>query len=69
MGIEIPEKYGGAGMSFVQSLIAIEEISRIDPGIAVIVDVQNTLVNTAILRWGTDEQKEKYLTRLSTGSF
>jgi short-chain 2-methylacyl-CoA dehydrogenase len=68
MGIEIPEEYGGQAGSFFQCVLAIEEISAVDPGVGVVVDVQNTIVNNAILRWGTDRQKAKYLPRLATGS-
>lgn len=68
MGIEIPEEYGGQGGSFFQSLIAIEEIAAIDPAIGVIVDVQNTLVNNAVMRWATPEQKQRWLTRLATNT-
>jgi alkylation response protein AidB-like acyl-CoA dehydrogenase len=53
MGIEIPEEYGGQGGTFLQALLAIEEIAAVDPSAAVIVDVQNTLVNNAVLRWAT----------------
>lgn len=66
MGIEIPEQYGGSGMSFTSSIIAIEEIASVDPSVAVIADVQNTLVNNAILRYGTEQQKQKFLTELAT---
>jgi alkylation response protein AidB-like acyl-CoA dehydrogenase len=66
MGIHIPEQYNGAGGSFFMSIIAVEEVSRIDPSIGVFVDVQNTLVNNAVLRWGSDAIKQKYLTRLAT---
>jgi alkylation response protein AidB-like acyl-CoA dehydrogenase len=66
MGIEIPEAFGGAGSSFFMSVLAVEEISRVDPSIGVMVDVQNTLVNNAILRWATDEQKKRYLPKLAT---
>jgi butyryl-CoA dehydrogenase/short/branched chain acyl-CoA dehydrogenase len=66
MGIEIPEEHGGAGAAFFMSIIAIEELARIDPALAVLVDVQNTLVNNAILRWGNDEQKAKYFPRLAS---
>src|SRR5487761_2719403 len=55
MGIEIPEEYGGAGGTFFQALLAIEELAAVDPAAAVIVDVQNTLVNNAILRWATGD--------------
>lgn len=65
MGIEIPEEYGGQGGSFFQCAIAIEELSAVDPSAGVIVDVQNTIVNNAILRWGTDAQKAKYLPKLA----
>ena len=64
MGIEIPEQYGGAGGSFFESILAVEEISRVDPSAGVIVDVQNTLVNNALMRWTTDDQKKRYLPRM-----
>ena len=63
MGIDVPEAYGGAGGSFFQSCLAVEEISAADAAVGVLVDVQNTLVNNAIGRHGTGEQKKKYLTR------
>lgn len=68
MGIEIPEKLGGAGSSFFMSVLAVEELSRVDASAGVIVDVQNTLVNNAILRWGNDQQKQRYLPRLAAGA-
>ena len=65
MGIEIPEQYGGAGSTLFNSILAIEEMARIDASVAVFVDVQNTLVNNAFKRWGNEEIKKKYLTRLA----
>jgi butyryl-CoA dehydrogenase/short/branched chain acyl-CoA dehydrogenase len=65
MGVEIPERFGGAGASFFMSVLAVEELSRVDPSVGVMVDVQNTLVNNALLRWGTEEQKARYLPRLA----
>ena len=65
MGIETPEDYGGAGGSFFQAILAVEELSRVDASVGVFVDVQNTLVNNALLRWGNPEQKKKYLTQLA----
>ncbi|MDQ6665997.1 MAG: acyl-CoA dehydrogenase [Acidobacteriota bacterium] len=65
MGIEIPEEYGGQGGSFFQCVLAVEELSAVDPSAGVIVDVQNTIVNNAILRWANPEQKRKYLPRLA----
>ena len=65
MGIEIPEEFGGAGGSFFQCVLAIEELSAVDPSAAVVVDVQNTLVNNALLRWANAEQKKRYLPRLA----
>jgi alkylation response protein AidB-like acyl-CoA dehydrogenase len=65
MGIEIPEAYGGAGASFFHSVLAVEALSRVDPSIGVLVDVQNTLVINAILRWGSDEIKRRFLPRLA----
>ena len=66
MGIEIPEQYGGSGASFFEAILAVEELSRVDPSAAVVVDVQNTLVNNAILRWANEELKKKYLPRMAT---
>ena len=65
MGIETPEEFGGAGSSFFTAIIAVEELSRIDASVGVFVDVQNTLVNNALIHWGTQSQKEKYLTQLA----
>jgi alkylation response protein AidB-like acyl-CoA dehydrogenase len=66
MGIEIPEQYGGSGASFFEAILAVEELSRVDPSAAVVVDVQNTLVNNAILRWASEEQKKKYLPKMAS---
>jgi alkylation response protein AidB-like acyl-CoA dehydrogenase len=66
MGIEVPEEYGGAGGTFFNAILAVEEISAVDPSVGVMVDVQNTLCVNALVRWATDEQKKKYLTRLAT---
>jgi alkylation response protein AidB-like acyl-CoA dehydrogenase len=68
MAIEIPEAYGGAGASFFHAVLAVEELSRVDPSIGVLVDVQNTLLVNALMRWGSDEIKRRYLTRLAGGS-
>src|SRR5216110_2213745 len=65
MGIEIPEEYGGQGGSFFQAILAVEELSAVDPAAGVIVDVQNTICNNALLRWATPEQKKRYLPRLA----
>jgi alkylation response protein AidB-like acyl-CoA dehydrogenase len=64
MGIEVPEEYGGAGGKFFEAILTVEEISAVDPSAGVIVDVQNTLVNNALLRYGNDEQKKRYLPRM-----
>ena len=66
MGIEIPEKYSGAEATFFMSILVVEELARVDASVAVLVDVQNTLVNNALLRWGTDDQKSRYLPRLAS---
>ncbi len=66
MGIEVPDTLGGAGGSFFQSILAVEEISRADAAVGVLVDVQNTLFNNGILHWGTEEQKKKYLSHTAT---
>ena len=68
MGIETPEEFGGAGASFFTAILAVEELSRVDASVGVFVDVQNTLVNNALIRWGTQDQKKKYLTALATES-
>jgi alkylation response protein AidB-like acyl-CoA dehydrogenase len=65
MGVEIPEAYGGAGGRFFHSVLAVEELSRVDPSVGVLVDVQNTLVINALLRWGSDDIKQRYLPRLA----
>jgi short/branched chain acyl-CoA dehydrogenase len=66
MGVEIPEEHGGAGAAFFMSVLAVEELARVDPAVAVLVDVQNTLVNNAILRWGSEAQKAKYFPKLAS---
>jgi alkylation response protein AidB-like acyl-CoA dehydrogenase len=66
MGIEIPEQYGGVGGKFFESILAVEELSRVDASAGVIVDVQNTLVNNALLRWGNEDQKKRYLPRMAS---
>jgi alkylation response protein AidB-like acyl-CoA dehydrogenase len=65
MGIEVPEAHGGAGGRFFHSVLAVEELSRVDPSVGVLVDVQNTLVINALLRWATDEMKQRFLPRLA----
>jgi alkylation response protein AidB-like acyl-CoA dehydrogenase len=68
MGIEIPEQYGGGGGSFFEAIVAVEELSRVDASAGVVVDVQNTLVNNALLRWANEEQKKRYLPKLAAGT-
>jgi len=65
MGIEIPEQYGGGAGTFFEAVLAVEEMSRVDASAGVVVDVQNTLVNNALLRWATEEQKKRYLPRMA----
>ena len=65
MGIEIPEQYGGGGARFFHSVLAVEALSAVDPSVGVLVDVQNTLVVNALLRWGSDDVKQRYLPRLA----
>lgn len=65
MAIDVPEHHGGQGGTFFQSIIAIEELAKVDPAVSVIVDVQNTLVNNALERWGSGDQKRQYLRQLS----
>jgi len=66
MGVETPAEYGGAGSSFFNSILAVQALARVDPSFAVVVDVQNTLVNNALLRWGTEAQKQRYLSKLAS---
>ncbi|HEX8283678.1 MAG TPA: acyl-CoA dehydrogenase [Pyrinomonadaceae bacterium] len=66
MGVETPEEYGGTGASFFMAIVGVEELSRVDPSVGVLMDVQNTLVNNALIRWGSPEQKKKYLPRLAS---
>ena len=65
MGIEVPEEMGGAGSTFFTSILVVEELSRVDPAVGTLVDVQNTLCVNAILRWGSDSQKARLLPRLA----
>ncbi|MGQ0702819.1 MAG: acyl-CoA dehydrogenase [Gemmatimonadales bacterium] len=67
MGIEVPERWGGAGGSFFLNVLAIEELARVDASTAIYVDVHNTLVNNCLLRWGNEEQKARYFPRMTTG--
>jgi alkylation response protein AidB-like acyl-CoA dehydrogenase len=68
MGIEIPETFGGAGATFFHSVLAVEALARVDASVAVLVDVQNTLVINALARWGSDDVKARYLTALASGT-
>jgi alkylation response protein AidB-like acyl-CoA dehydrogenase len=66
MGVEIPSEQGGAGSSFFNAVLAVQALARVDPSVAVLVDVQNTLVENALLRWGSAEQKERYCPKLAS---
>jgi len=66
MGIEIPEEYGGQGGNFFQAVLAVEALAAVDPSAAVIVDVQNTIANNVIIRWGNEDQKRRYLPKLAS---
>ena len=68
MGIEVPETYGGAGATFFHSVLAVEALSRVDPSIGILVDVQNTLVINALIRWADENQKSAYLPKLASGT-
>jgi alkylation response protein AidB-like acyl-CoA dehydrogenase len=68
MGIEIPDSYGGGGATFFHAVLAVEALSRVDPSIGVLVDVQNTLVINALLRWGNDEVKRRHLPKLAANT-
>ena len=67
MAIESPEEYGGAGSTIFNAILAIEELARVDASVSVFVDVHNTLVTNAFMRWGSDEQKKKYMPQLAEG--
>jgi alkylation response protein AidB-like acyl-CoA dehydrogenase len=66
MGIEVPEQFGGGAGTFFEAILAVEELSRVDASAGVVVDVQNTLVNNALLRWGSEDQKKRYLPKMAT---
>jgi butyryl-CoA dehydrogenase/short/branched chain acyl-CoA dehydrogenase len=66
MGVEVPSEYGGAGSSFFNAILAVEALARVDPSVSVVVDVQNTLVNNALLRWGNEAQKRRYLPEMAS---
>src|SRR5665811_1249522 len=66
MGVEIPAEYGGAGSSFFNAILAVQALARVDPSVAVLVDVQNTLVENALLRWGNPDQKARYCPKLAS---
>ena len=66
MSVEVPESYGGAGGTFFHSILAVESLSRVDPSVGVLADVQNTLVINAVMKWGTEELKRKYLPKFAT---
>jgi alkylation response protein AidB-like acyl-CoA dehydrogenase len=68
MGIEVPESYGGSGGTFFHAVLAVEALSRVDPSVGVLVDVQNTLVINAVARWGGDDVKRRYLPKLAAGT-
>jgi short-chain 2-methylacyl-CoA dehydrogenase len=68
MGIEIPEEFGGSGMNFTSAIIGIEELARVDPSVSVMVDVHNTLVNTAVLKYGSKDIQKRFLPRLASGT-
>src|ERR1700761_5426720 len=72
MGIQVPEEFGGAAGTLFEAVLAVEEISAVDPAVGVLVDVQNTLVIAALMRWADDAQKQQYLPRLAaemTGAY
>lgn len=66
MGIETPTEYSGSGCGFLTMMLVVEELSRVDPAVAAYVDIHNTLVNSLFMKLGTEEQKQKYLTKLCT---
>ena len=68
MAVEVPDALGGAGGTFFHSVLAVESLSRVDPSVGVLVDVQNTLVVNALVRWGTEDQRQRHLRRLANGA-
>src|SRR6059058_2804127 len=66
MGIDIPESHGGAGGNLLMTVLAVEELSAVDASVAIFVDVQNTLVNTLLRKWASDDVKRRYLPRLAS---
>src|SRR5712691_2688629 len=68
MGVEIPDEFGGGGATFFHSILAVETLSRVDPSVGVLVDVQNTLCNNAFLKWASDDLKRRYLPKLAAGT-
>jgi len=66
MGVEIPSKYGGTGANFGSAIVVIEELAKVDAGVSVFCDIQNTLINTMLMNLGTEKQKDKYLPRFAT---
>ena len=66
MGIDVGEQYGGSGSSFFASCLAVEELAKVDMGVSLYVDIQNTLINNLLQKLGTQEQKDKYLPQLVT---
>jgi short/branched chain acyl-CoA dehydrogenase len=65
MSVDVPNEYGGSGQSFFSSILVIEEMSKIDPSVGLFLDLQNTLNNRLILDFGSEEQKQNYLPRMS----
>jgi short-chain 2-methylacyl-CoA dehydrogenase len=68
MGLDVPEEFGGGGASFFGAILTIEELAKVDPSVSVMVDVQNTLFNNAILNWGTEAQRQEFLPRLASNT-
>lgn len=65
MGMEVPEEFGGSGMNFTSAILVVEELSRVDPSVSIMVDIHNTLTNNAVRFWGSDSLKNKWLPRLA----
>ena len=65
MGMEVPTEYGGTGSNFMSTILAVEEIAKVDGAVAAFVDIHNTLVNSLVIKVASKEQKEKFLTRLA----
>jgi short/branched chain acyl-CoA dehydrogenase len=68
MGVQVDPEYGGSGCNFMTTVLCVEELSKVDPSVGILVDLQNTLINNVIIKLGNEEQKKQYLPRLATNT-